>query len=402
MRTVSTPGVLRLEPRSLAMRANRALCDILDYAPDEIESGSFSSLVADEQFPAVSRCLADLDDDWPSVQSAEITFVSKRGAQLPLRTTLSRTVDADGACYLLYIDPPPPPGTAGRDCVARIFKDICAGVLVTDGAMEIVAVNNAFSRMTGYQEHEVLGKTPRLLQSGRHKAGFYRRMWQSIRRNGCWHGEIWNQRRNGDAYPELLSISALKDADGRIENYVGVFYDITAEVMQREELDKLAHSDPLTGLPNRHLFIEYLERTLMVAKRNAKPLALLFVDLDNFKDINDRHGHAAGDLVLKEMARRLSGCLRRNDQVARWGGDELVMLLTDGVTSEGVITVAGKIARALSVPLDVQGVPYHLAASIGISMYPYNGRTSAELIDKADKAMYGVKWSGRNGYGFAD
>ncbi len=402
MQAGRTPGVLRLEAGNLAMRANRALCDILDYAPEEIEGGSFSALVAHAQFDAVSRCLAALDHDWPSAQSAEITFISKRGVPLPLRTTLSRMVDADGACYLLYIEPPPPPGVVGRDCVARIFKDICAGVLVTDSAMDIVAVNHAFSRMTGYQEHEVLGQTPRLLQSGRHKAGFYRRMWQSIHRNGCWHGEIWNRRSNGDAYPELLSISAIRDADGRIENYVGVFYDISAEVLQREELDKLAYSDPLTRLPNRHLFIEHLERALMVAKRNAQPLALLFVDLDNFKDINDRHGHAAGDEVLKAVAQRLSGCLRQNDQVARWGGDELVMLLTDGVTSEGVVTVVGKIARALSVPLDIQEVPYQLTASIGISMYPHNGRTSAELIDKADKAMYGVKWSGRNGYSFAD
>jgi diguanylate cyclase (GGDEF)-like protein/PAS domain S-box-containing protein len=282
-----------------------------------------------------------------------------------------------------------------------LLHSSCAGVIVTDSALNIVAVNHGFSRVTGYGEAEVVGQTPHILKSGRHGDNFYRHMWRSIRRRGCWHGEVWNRHRNGRIYAERLLISTITDERHRVQHYLGLFYDISAEVSRRDNLDQLAHSDALTGLPNRRWFNHHLELALARQPVLRDGLALLFVDLDGFKAINDNHGHHAGDAVLRHTAQRLAGCLREHDDVARWGGDELVVALHGVGAHQQVEAIAAKILDTLAQPLRVDGSLFRVTVSIGIALHPNHGSSAEALIEQADQAMYAAKHAGRNRYAIA-
>jgi diguanylate cyclase (GGDEF)-like protein/PAS domain S-box-containing protein len=393
--TCQALGVILVDPLSMAAQPDHTLCSVLGYAPGEANGTPVDTLIAPEHRTLLRQALTHADS--AGAFGAEIIYISKQGTPLPLWTTIAGAPGA-GCQRALYVTPSPRTNT----CVTHLLKDLSAGVVLTDASLQIVAINQAFTRITGFAEADIVGHTPKVLSSGRHKTPFYRAMWRSIKRDGCWHGEVWNRRRNGDVYPERLSISAIRDEHDRVLNYVGLFYDISDEIMEREKLDEQANRDHLTELPNRHAFLSHLERSIRAARRSGRRLAMLFVDVDNFKDINDSYGHTAGDLVLQVVARRLHSSIRQSDYLARWGGDEMVILLNDGVTDAGVAAVTQKIAAAVSAPLQAADTVFYLTVSIGIALYPDHAGTAAELIDKADQAMYRVKWSGRNGMALAE
>ncbi len=281
---------------------------------------------------------------------------------------------------------------------AKVFESAAEGIMITDAQSHIVAVNDAFTATTGHEPDEVLGKTPSLLQSGKHDAEFYRDLWKSLKETGQWKGEIWNRRKNGELYPQWLSINTVRDAKGGVGNYVGMFTDITARKQAEERLRVLAYHDPLTGLPNRALFHTLLNQALVKAQRHHRLGAVLFIDLDRFKNINDTLGHPAGDLLLKEAAARLLTCLRQSDTTARLGGDEFTILLEEIAHEQDAIIVAQKILAALAEPFNLASHEVFVTASIGISLFPHDGGDVDALLKNADTALYRTKEQGRNGY----
>jgi len=282
----------------------------------------------------------------------------------------------------------------------RVFHDTAEGVVVTDADGRIVSVNPAFERITGYRADEVIGKNPSLLQSGRHDADFYRALWMTVQEVGYWRGEIWNRRREGEVYPEWLTISAVRDGRGQVTHYVGVFSDISHIKEAQQQIDFLAHHDALTRLPNRALFQDRLEHALEQAKRKRRLLALLFIDLDRFKVVNDTLGHPVGDELLLEVSQRMLGVLRAGDTLARLGGDEFVLLIEELADTQDAGLVARKLLRVVAEPLLVCGHELRVTASIGVSVFPRDGEDVDTLVRHADRAMYEAKQQGRNNMQF--
>ncbi len=281
------------------------------------------------------------------------------------------------------------------------------GMLVTDANKNILRVNGAFTHVTGYSAEEIIGKNPRVLQSGRHDDSFYEAMWESINTTGSWQGEIWNQRKNGDVFPEHLTITAVKDQDNIISNYVATFTDITLRKEAVDKIERLAFYDPLTGLPNRRLLQDRLKPALASSHRSGRHGALLFIDMDNFKTLNDTLGHDMGDLLLQQVAQRLESCVRKEDTVARLGGDEFVVMLED--LSEQTLysatqaeIIGNKIIDMLNQSYQLETHEYQSTPSIGVTLFNGYEQSSEELLKQADIAMYQAKASGRNALRFFD
>ncbi|WP_291993780.1 PAS domain S-box protein [Candidatus Accumulibacter sp. ACC003] len=283
---------------------------------------------------------------------------------------------------------------------ATVFDSSAEGITITSPDGSIIAVNRAFSEITGYSEDEVVGRNSRLLQSGIQGQDFYREMWRTLARCGRWRGELWNRRKDGQSFLESLAISAVKGDDGQLTHYVGVFSDITELRKAHDQLDHQAHHDPLTLLPNRLLLGDRLRKALQRAHRDKKGLAVLFIDLDRFKNINDTLGHHIGDLVLCEVAQRVSRLMRKADTVGRLGGDEFLIIIEDVVDPSAVSNVADKILNSLqNSPVTVER-EFFIGASIGISLFPEDGDDAETLMKNADVAMYRAKERGRNAYEF--
>jgi len=281
--------------------------------------------------------------------------------------------------------------------VAAVAFESADSMLVADADSKILRVNTAFSLLFGYSAQEVIGKNPRLLQSGRHQAADYHDMWMQLRRDHRWRGEIWNQRKTGEKIACSLSITAVCDEEGQVTHYVATHTDITLRRAAEEEVKRLAFYDPLTGLPNRRLLSDRLQQAISQAHRARGQVAMLFVDLDKFKPVNDRYGHAAGDVLLGLVAQRLLACVRESDTVARLGGDEFVLLLPDIRETQDAVLVAGKIHAQLRLPFALPGaVAVCLSSSTGIAIYPVHGNNEAELSRSADVAMYAAKADGRD------
>lgn len=276
----------------------------------------------------------------------------------------------------------------------KVFENTSEGIMITDINGKILSVNPAFSVITGYSPDEVIGRNPRFLRSGRHEQDFYDEMWSKLLREGTWQGEIWDKRKDGEIYAELLSISSVKDHTGETVNYIAIFSDITKQKELEEQLQYLAEYDSLTGLPNRRLFAKEFERLIQEAEEQGTLAAIFYLDLDKFKWINDTHGHATGDLFLQEVAKRLIGCLRKSDLVARLGGDEFVVMVSDLNRMEDAVRIAQKIRDCLRPPFHIENVEISIQVSIGISMFPNHGDNKEILLRNADRAMYHSKKKG--------
>lgn len=280
----------------------------------------------------------------------------------------------------------------------KVFEHIGEAIVITDADNRIVATNKSFSKLTGYSQEEALGQNPKLLQSGREPKEFYQAMWEALLRNNYWQGEIWDKRKDGTYYPKLLSISVVRDANGIITNYIGGFYDISEQRQAAEVIENLAYHDSLTGLPNRHGFYERFSQLLEHASRYDENIAILFIDLDRFKYVNDSLGHQIGDQLLCAAAARLQDVVRSSDIIARLGGDEFVIVLTNANDNYVAAHVADKIISSFSNVFLIEGHELHSTPSIGISIFPENGSTLEDLLKNADAAMYHAKSQGRNNY----
>lgn len=274
------------------------------------------------------------------------------------------------------------------------------GIVVTSADTRIIKVNPAFTRITGYEEQDAIGKKMSFLQSGRQSKEFYQRMWQSIMTQGYWRGEIWNKRKNNEIYPELLTITAIRDQDGNVRNFTGLFSDITQQKRNEERIRKLAYFDELTGLPNRRMFNDRLQMAISNARRHNHTLALLFIDVDLFKRINDNLGHSVGDMVLKELANRLKKLIREEDTLARLGGDEFVILFQELDDLEclelWLQQVNQRITETFKQPIYFADNAITVTNSVGIAIFPDDGNNAEELLKNADAAMYSAKDAGRN------
>jgi diguanylate cyclase (GGDEF)-like protein/PAS domain S-box-containing protein len=275
------------------------------------------------------------------------------------------------------------------------------GMIVTDADTNILKINHVFSRMTGYTAVEVIGRKMNILESERQNPAFYSAIWESINITGSWQGENWNCRKNGDIYPIWQSITAVKAEDGKVTHYVTTMIDITARKAAEEQMRHIAQHDVLTDLPNRILLADRLQQALAQAKRITTKLALMYIDLDKFKPVNDNFGHAVGDLLLKEVASRILTCIKReSDTVARLGGDEFVVLLSNYEHETDLVILAENILNALSEPFWIEKNLINISSSIGIATYPAHGSDTISLMKNADKAMYQAKHAGRSCYMF--
>ncbi len=282
---------------------------------------------------------------------------------------------------------------------ARVFESSGEAIVITDAQANIVSVNHAFVEMSGYTSKEMQGKNPRILSSGRHSADFYRDMWDALNSHGYWQGEIWDKHKDGRVYPKWMSITAVRDEEGQVVNYVSIARDTTEQTEAERNIHFLAYYDVLTGLPNRTLLRDRLGQMISVAHRDKQQFALLFLDLDRFKYINDSMGHSVGDRLLQSVALRIQECVREGDTVARLGGDEFVVLLRDA-GDEAAAVVSKKLLVSLATPYDLDGQVIATQASIGISLYPDHAHDADSLIKNADMAMYRAKDEGRNNYQF--
>jgi diguanylate cyclase (GGDEF)-like protein/PAS domain S-box-containing protein len=333
------------------------------------------------------------------------TYIRKDGSHFPVTLSVSPLHDSGGE-LIGYL------GIAGdisrhrnleQDLrIAAMAFDSQAAILVTDANQQIVRVNQAFTTLTGYSAKEAVGQRASLLKSGRQEAGFYAQMWNSLNKTGHWQGEIWNRRKSGGIYPEWLTISEVRDEEGLLTHYVSTFSDITELKLAESEVHNLAFYDPLTALPNRRLLLNRLDQARAAGKRSQQFGALLIIDLDHFKNLNDTLGHDIGDRLLVEVAKRLKICIREGDTAARQGGDEFIVMLENlglepeaaGIQAE---TVAEKIRLSLSQAYVVATNAKHFhSASIGISLFCGHDKTTDVLLKQADIALYKGKDAGRN------
>jgi len=350
--------------------------------------------------------VASLEDDWRRSGSEGGLYQTihrrRDGSSFPVEISGHMVQVKDGVFYQAVI----------RDISERrqaeatmrlytsVFETTGEAVVITDAAQCIVAVNPAFTEITGYGKREVIGQTPRVLNSGRHDKAFYEGMWAFLIETGRWQGEIWNRRKDGQIYPEWLSISAVYDAGCRVTNYVAIFSDISERKSAEERISFLAQHDALTGLPNRALMQDRLAQALAAAQRAGDRVALMLIDLDRFKNVNDSLGHPAGDQLLQGVAKRLQDSVRKSDTVARLGGDEFVVILPKVAEAEDAAHVAEKMLHSLAGSFDLCGHDIHITPSIGVCIYPDDGADIDSLIRNADTAMYQAKDNGRNGYQF--
>ncbi|MEI6556784.1 MAG: EAL domain-containing protein [Rhodospirillaceae bacterium] len=398
-------GILGLDSTGHIRFANPVAAQLLGYEAGELAGLGVLEAVRCEP---VEGHVCDCD-------TCPILAVIRTGEALPSREVLFRR--RDGALFPVeLIATPIHAGHGHVDGVVIVFRNIserraaedrlrqsdtvyanaAEAIMVMDASGLITGVNRAFTEMTGFTEEEVIGQPPSLLKSGYHPASFYEGMWREVMERRSWRGEIWNRRKSGEAFPMWGSITVVSDHRGNIRNFVTVFTDISKAKEVEGHLQYLATYDPLTNLPNRMLFTDRLQHALFEASRNQEKLAIVFVDFDHFKIINDTLGHAAGDEFLVSMSRRLTETLRPGDTLARWGGDEFIMVMERVQDVRHVAALAGRLLTALSAPILLAGKDFIPSASAGIALYPDNGTDPSRLVQAADAAMYRAKHLGRN------
>ena len=377
--------------------ANPPLCAMLGTTPESLLGSTGEALLPRELYQMQrARELETLRSGNVLDTQEEIRLESGRRRLQVIRFPL---LDEAGEVYAICIQALDITARSEAEAklrlTATVIDSAAEAVMVTDAAQGILSVNNAFTRITGYTLAEIAGQTPTLLKSGLHDAAFYKDMWAALTSQDMWQGELENLRKDGSHFTQWTTISAIRDPHGTITNYVSIFSDISDMLASRRRMEQLALHDTLTGLPNRVLLLDRLRHALARAARNGERVALMFIDLDNFKDVNDSLGHDAGDVLLRQMALRLQACIRSQDTLARLGGDEFTILIENSAESEAEM-VALRIQSALGQAFSLEGSAVFSSASVGIAFYPEDGDTEQSLMQSADTAMYLAKRRGRN------
>ncbi|MCX7145285.1 MAG: PAS domain S-box protein [Sulfuritalea sp.] len=392
----------RTDINGIITRASRSVKQLLGYEVEEFVgrrlADSYCSPEEREEF------LARMRANGGHVVGGESRLRHRDGHEVWVRTTAHFMKDAAG--NIIGVEGTTRDNTRERKAeeelrlAAKVFESGGGAIMITDAEGRMISVNHAFSRVTGYAAADAVGHNASLLASGRHGREFFSDMWRELHETGYWHGEIWNRRRNGEIYPEWLGISSVRDEQGKITHFVGIFSDISERKAAEAKIAFLAHHDPLTGLPNRLLLKDRMGQAIVHAERTGNKVALLFVDLDRFKAVNDSFGHPAGDALLRDAAQRLLACMRDSDTISRHGGDEFLVVLTDLQDSEVPAQIAAKIMATLGEPFQIETHEATISASVGIAVYPEDGVGFDELLQKADTAMYHAKEAGRNAFRF--
>lgn len=388
--------------------ANARLCDLLGATPAQTLGLNFRDvMIAQDPDWAASqleRLLAGEIDHYVGERHC-LRLDNGRRAPVLCTVTLAPEVGDEPAhlvCVVQDLDEIKAARAALQRSEARqrlaatVVDNTMEGVVVTDAHSRILSVNAAFTRLLGYTEEELLGKTPRVFKSGRHDKAFYEAMWSALTETGYWQGEIWNRRKNGEIFPEHMSLSAVRDPAGEITHYVCMFTDISEEKAQQRQLEYLAHNDSLTGLSNRTWFGHQLELAVQEAQGSGEHIAVLLLNLDRFKDVNDSYGHATGDEVLKHIARQVQSALRPGDVLGRMAGDELAVVARNLRHADGAAAVARHLIRAVAEPWrSPDGLEVVAGVSVGICMFPEHAGTTELLLQGAHAAVYGAKARGR-------
>jgi diguanylate cyclase (GGDEF)-like protein/PAS domain S-box-containing protein len=387
------------------LSVNDHLCQMLGYTRAELLATTWADLTHPDDLPEnlvqFERMKAGEIDGY----KLEKRFLCKNGTPIDVNLDVKCARDHDGKINHIMAMIEDITGRKRSDAALRqaatVFESSHDGAIVTDIKGNIQVANRAYLEMTGYSEAELLGKNPRLLQSGRHNRDFYLKMWASILEAGYWRGEIWNRRKNGELYPEQLTVSAVKDALSNTTHYVGICSDHSQLKLSETRLEHMAHYDPLTDLPNRLLLQSHLTHAVAQAQRRHRQLGVLYIDLDRFKNINDSLGYPVGDELLITLSRRLSQRMRSENMLGRLSGDEFLLIIDHMEGPEEAVSVARTLLELLSQPFVLsEGPEVFIGASIGISLFPNDGNSAAQLIQHADAAMHHAKEQGRNTYRF--
>ena len=399
---MSPVGIARNSMDGAFIEANRALLDMVGYSLDEFLRLSYWDLTPaeySEQENEQLRMLTSTGRYGPY----EKHFRHRLGHLVPVRLNGALIHGSDGDCYIWSLVEDISERKQAEEemqLAAMVYRNSSEAMMVTDANGVVITINPAFTELTGYGADEIVGKTPRLLSSGHHDREFYRAMWQKLDSVGYWQGEVWNRRKDGETFAEWLTINTIYREDGRPHRRVALFSDITEKKLNEELIWTQANFDPLTGLANRRMFNDRLAQDIRKAHRSGLPLALLFIDLDHFKEINDILGHDMGDRLLKDVAKRLLGCVRETDTVARLGGDEFTIILNSLDHLESAKQIAEHILDKLTQPFHVEDEILYVSASIGITFYPNDATDIEELRKNADQAMYAAKQQGRNRFSY--
>ncbi len=396
-------GLLVADSAGRILYVNGALERLFGYAPDELLGRAVESLTPCDVASVHAHHRLDYQARArirPMGASSNLFGRRKDGSLFPVDVMLSPLEIQDHHVTLCVVrDASQRKAVEDKLHIANtVFQSTQEAIVVTDVECRIVAVNPAFEKVTDYRERDVIGQHMRILRSGRHDAYFYRRMWDTILSTGEWQGAIWNRRKSGEIYHEWLTISTVRDRHGQPIQYVGISTDMGRMNHVETAVERLAHYDALTGLPNRLLFNSRIQKTWERAHRDGRPFAVMFLDLDGFKAVNDRLGHLVGDELLKVVASRLREHLRETDTIARLGGDEFLIVLED-VGREEIVNVAQQLVERISDPFDL-GLeqPVCVGLSLGWSYYPEHADNVPALIRQADEALYQVKRSGRGAW----
>lgn len=395
----SREGLFITDPDERIITVNPAFTRITGYTLDEVAGKTPRVLSSGLQPPSF---YADL---WQAINTdgfwhGELCNRHKSGRIYVEALTIARVSDAHGVIknYVGSITDisDRKEFEARLQLAAQVFSHAREAIMITDAGGNIIDVNDAFLLTTGYARSEVIGAQPSILKSSRHDRGFFANLWQQVLARGYWSGEIWNQRKTGSEYVSLLTLSAVSDPQGQVQHIVALFSDITELKKHQEQLEYTAHYDALTGLPNRLLLADRLRSAKSQADRRKHFLAVLFLDLDGFKPINDQHGHAVGDQVLVVVAQRMQQALRTGDTIARVGGDEFVAVLIDLETSAGYLPIVQRLLQTVAEPILIDSLRLQISTSIGLALYPEDGQDPDQLLRNADQAMYQAKQAGRN------
>ncbi len=395
-------GFVRYTPEGQIIEFNETYRQMLGYEEEELKGMFLQNLTSETSQPIECRILDDLTISRGYSDTYEKQAIRKNGSVFPVekRTFFSGDTQSDNQTLWAIVSDisQRKEYEAKLRLLASVFESTVEGIVITDLDGTIEEVNPGFTAITGYSAQEAIGKNPSILKSNHHDAEFYRNMWDAIAQTGHWSGEIWNRRKNGESYPERLSISSVTDYMGNVSHYISVFYDISDIKRGEEQLQHQAYHDALTGLPNRLLYIDRLETSLPRARRHNTQAAVLVLDLDNFKNINDSLGHNIGDLFLQEVAKILEKTLREEDTVARIGGDEFAILLLSKECQWDACEVSKRILSIFSKPVHIKGQDLFASFSIGISLFPTDGTDAETLLKNSELAMYRAKAQGKNSY----